>query len=131
MPRRGVSLRGIRAYREGVKWRQKGPEPVVHTVTTAPMSLADDSDMRMRRYLITMGIRTSCFLLAVVFEGWLRWVFVAGAAGLPYIAVVLANAVGPRWGARISGADRFTGEVDGLGPGATIPHGVRHEPHVH
>lgn len=114
-----------------VKWRQKGPEPVVHTVTTAPMSLADDSDMRMRRYLITMGIRTTCFILAVVFEGWLRWVFVAGAAGLPYVAVVLANAVGPRWGARISGADRFTGEVDGLGPGATVPHGVRHEPHIH
>ncbi|MBK7272538.1 MAG: DUF3099 domain-containing protein [Actinomycetales bacterium] len=71
------------------------------------MSLAQDTDMRMRRYLITMAIRVLCFVLAVVFEGWLRWVFVAGAAVLPYIAVVLANAVGPRWGARISGIDKY------------------------
>ena len=28
---------------------------VVHTVTSAPMSLAQDTDMRMRRYLITMN----------------------------------------------------------------------------
>lgn len=63
--------------------------------------------MRIRRYLITMGIRIACFVLAVVFEGWVRWVFVAGAAILPYIAVVLANAVGPRWGSRISGVDKY------------------------
>ena len=80
---------------------------VVHTVTSAPMSLAEDTDMRMHRYLITMAIRVLCFVLAVVFEGWLRWVFVAGAAILPYVAVVLANAVGPRWGSRISGIDKY------------------------
>ena len=72
---------------------------MVHTVTTAPMSLAEDSDMRMRRYLITMGIRTACFLLAVVTEGWPRWTFVAGAASLSSTAVVLAIAARPPWGA--------------------------------
>ncbi|HRW17267.1 MAG TPA: DUF3099 domain-containing protein, partial [Dermatophilaceae bacterium] len=30
----------------------------MHTVTTAPQSLADDSDHRLRQYLWTMGIRT-------------------------------------------------------------------------
>ena len=46
--------------------------------------------------LITMAIRTACFVLMVVVDGWLRWVFLAGAAFLPYVAVVLANARAPR-----------------------------------
>jgi hypothetical protein len=40
-----------------------------------------------------MGIRTLCFLLAVVFMGtWLMWVFITASFVLPYVAVVLANA---------------------------------------
>lgn len=39
-----------------------------------------------------MMIRTACFVGAVVAEGVLRWVLVAGALFLPYIAVVMANA---------------------------------------
>lgn len=72
-------------------------EPVVvHTVTTAPQAPFDDHDQRARRYVLTMTIRTICFVLMVVFDGWLRWAFLAGAAILPYIAVVLANAKGNR-----------------------------------
>ncbi len=63
--------------------------------------------MRMKRYLITMSIRTACFIAAFLAEGPLRWVFMAMAVGLPYVAVVLANAVGPRWGSRITGFDRY------------------------
>ncbi len=44
------------------------------------------------RYLVSMGVRTACFLLAVVVHGPLRWVFVLAAIVLPYIAVVFANA---------------------------------------
>lgn len=51
----------------------------------------DDLGLRMRRYLISMSVRTVCFVLAVVFDGWLRWVFVAFAVFLPYVAVVVAN----------------------------------------
>ncbi len=91
----------------------RGRRPiVVHTVTTAPMSLAEDTQMRMRRYLITMAVRTVCFILAVVVDSWVRWVFAVGGVVLPYIAVVLANAVGPRWGSRISGVDKYA-----AGPG--------------
>ncbi len=50
----------------------------------------------MHQYLATMGLRTACFIGAYFFEGWLRWVCVALAVILPYIAVVLANAVRPR-----------------------------------
>ena len=68
--------------------------PAVVSVTTAPE--APDDSARIRRYLITMAIRTSCFILMIVFDGWLRWAFLAGAAFLPYFAVVLANARAPR-----------------------------------
>lgn len=48
----------------------------------------------MRRYALTMGIRTVCFVLMVVVQpyGWWTWAFGVGAAILPYIAVVFANA---------------------------------------
>ena len=40
-----------------------------------------------------MSLRTICFVGAIVVgDGWLRWVLVAGALVLPYIAVVMANA---------------------------------------
>ena len=46
-------------------------------VTTAPRSRADEQAGRQRRYLISMGIRTLCFVGAVIADGWLRWVLVA------------------------------------------------------
>ncbi len=71
-------------------------------ITTAPTSHGDDIDRRRRRYVISMAIRTACFLGAVfVGDGWLRWVLVAGAFILPYVAVVMANTASPR----IEGAD--------------------------
>ena len=43
-----------------------------------------------------MGIRTVCFVLAIVTTGPLRWILVAAAVFLPYVAVVLANATDRR-----------------------------------
>lgn len=61
-------------------------------ITTAPESRAAERDRRQRRYLISMAIRTVCFIGAVaVGPGWLRWVLAAGAAFLPYVAVMMAN----------------------------------------
>lgn len=68
----------------------------VPSVTTAPISLHDEQSGRMRQYLATMALRTVCFIGAYFFEGWLRWVCVALAVLLPYVAVVLVNAVRPR-----------------------------------
>ena len=65
-------------------------------VTTAPRSRADEQAARQRRYLISMGIRTLCFVGAVIADGWLRWVLVAAAVLLPYVAVVFANTEGRR-----------------------------------
>ncbi len=70
---------------------EKPHEPEVYSISATRSSLHDDMGLRMRRYLISMSVRTLCFVLAVVFEGWLRWVFVAFAVFLPYVAVVAAN----------------------------------------
>lgn len=50
----------------------------------------------MRKYLISMGIRTACFIGAAIATGWLRWTLVAAAVLLPLFAVIIANAVKPR-----------------------------------
>lgn len=72
------------------------------SVTSVPETLRDEQSHRIHRYLLTMGIRTACFILAVVTDGWVRWVSAVLAIVLPYVAVVMANAVRPRRGGTIS-----------------------------
>lgn len=62
------------------------------SITSAPRSLKNDLAGRQRRYLISMIIRTLCFLLTVVLPSPYRWFALTGAMFLPYIAVVIANA---------------------------------------
>ncbi len=62
-------------------------------ITTASSSRDEDIAARQRRYVLSMALRTVCFIGAVVADGWLRWVLVAAALLLPYVAVVMANAV--------------------------------------
>jgi hypothetical protein len=58
--------------------------------------LSDDIRYRERRYLIMMGIRTVCFITAVLMFvnhlGWLTAIPAVGALVIPYFAVVFANA---------------------------------------
>ncbi len=70
------------------------PDPTV--ITSARPSRSADIRRREIRYLVSMGIRTACFVLAIVTHGPLRWVLVAGAVFLPYVAVVVANATDRR-----------------------------------
>lgn len=67
-----------------------GTDPV--RITTAPEPLSADLARRTHRYLWQMGIRVACFLGAAVIDHWTRWLMLVGAALLPYVAVVLANA---------------------------------------
>jgi hypothetical protein len=70
---------------------RRNPEPV--RITSAARGHSDDLGARQRRYVLSMTIRTVCFLLAVVFVGtWLMWFFLFGSVFLPYVAVVIANA---------------------------------------
>lgn len=70
----------------------------VPSITSARPSRALDRRTRERRYVLTMSVRVVCFVLALVVGGWVRWVFVAGAVVLPYVAVVLANVASSRLG---------------------------------
>lgn len=70
---------------------RKEPEPI--RITSATPGRSTDVAARQRRYIISMAVRTACFLLAVVFAGEpLMWVFIAGSFVLPYVAVIMANA---------------------------------------
>ncbi len=61
-------------------------------ITSATRSHSEDLAGRQRRYIISMSIRTVCFILAIVFrESPVTWFFIAGAVVLPYVAVVVAN----------------------------------------
>jgi hypothetical protein len=64
-------------------------------VTEARRPLSEDIAYRQRRYLIMMGIRVACFIIAVLVfvnhGGWLAAIPVVGAIAIPYFAVVFAN----------------------------------------
>ncbi|TDC89045.1 DUF3099 domain-containing protein [Actinomadura sp. 7K507] len=71
-------------------------EPEIYTVTDAPRPMSEDIGHRQRRYLMSMGVRTACFVGAILAAvagapAWLALILVAGALVLPYIAVVFAN----------------------------------------
>jgi hypothetical protein len=66
------------------------------TITDARRPRSEDIARRQTRYVLSMLLRTLCFVGAVVAEGWLRWTLVAGAVFLPYVAVILANAASQR-----------------------------------
>ncbi|GAB3752380.1 MULTISPECIES: DUF3099 domain-containing protein [unclassified Yimella] len=79
--------------------RRTLPHDEVPSATNLPKPVKDDRDTRIRNYLISMSLRTVCFVLAVVLWGPLRWASVicmVGAVLLPYFAVVLANATNKR-----------------------------------
>jgi Flp pilus assembly protein TadB len=71
--------------------RQKVRTPVFR-ISAAPRSLKEDVRSREVRYLVSMGVRTVCFLGAFLTQGVVRWLLVVAAFILPYIAVVVANA---------------------------------------
>jgi hypothetical protein len=64
------------------------------SVTSVGQSPDEERRDRMKKYLISQIVRVICIILAVFVQGWMMWIFFAGAIFLPYFAVVLANAKG-------------------------------------
>jgi Protein of unknown function (DUF3099) len=68
--------------------------------------MSQDIAYREKRYLIMMGIRLVCFVIAVLLfvngAGWLTAIPAVGAIAIPYFAVVFANG-----GREPSGRARF------------------------
>src|SRR3954470_20783510 len=80
---------------------KRGGESSVR-ITTAAAGPGADIASRQKRYVVTMGVRTLCFVVVAVLAmthfgpDWLPWVFVVGAVFLPYVAVVMANTASTR-----------------------------------
>ncbi|AXK34219.1 DUF3099 domain-containing protein [Streptomyces armeniacus] len=73
--------------------KQKGPE--VFRITGARQGLADDVRARQRRYVVSMLVRTAAVIATVLLwnvQRPLAVVTLVLGAGLPYVAVVIANA---------------------------------------
>ena len=74
---------------------RRGRRGSAHLVTEAQRSKSADISYRERRYLIMMGIRVVCFVIAVIVfangGGWLTAIPAVGAIAIPYFAVVFAN----------------------------------------
>ena len=69
-------------------------------ITTAGSTADADLARRQRRYIVSMSIRTVCFIGAAIAGmaglNWLWPILIAAAVILPYVAVVNANAVTTR-----------------------------------
>jgi hypothetical protein len=78
--------------------RSRAPEAV--RITTAAASRNADISARQKRYLLSMGLRTVCFVGAIVASmvgiHWLWPILIVAALLLPYVAVVMANAASTR-----------------------------------
>lgn len=89
--------------------RRARKEPEVFSITSAATPHSEELGAREKRYAISMGIRTACFIGAVIVSGPFRWVLVAAAVFLPYTSVILANAGVRRRG---DSMDAFDPEAD-------------------
>ena len=68
-------------------------DPAAIRITSATRSHSDELGARQRRYVISMSVRTVCFVITVLTIGhWYMWVFLIASFVLPYVAVVMANA---------------------------------------
>jgi uncharacterized membrane protein len=67
-------------------------------ITEAAPSYEDQYAARKRKYVLMMGLRFPCLILAGVFyhTWWLALIFIALSVPLPWIAVLIANDRPPR-----------------------------------
>lgn len=86
-------------------------------ITTAATNRNADIALRQRRYLLSMSLRSLCFVGAIVAAlagvEWLWPILIFGALILPYIAVVMANAVTTRSDAFDLADTVYRRELDG------------------
>ncbi|MFC4080945.1 DUF3099 domain-containing protein [Amycolatopsis samaneae] len=73
-----------------------GPDPVL--ITAAAPSYDDQLAARKRKYVIMMGCRIPCLILAglTYHTWWLALIFLVISVPLPWVAVLIANDRPPR-----------------------------------
>ena len=89
--------------------KDRAGEPVL--ITAAQLSLDDQLSARRRKYIIMMGTRAACLVLAALFyqTWWLLAIFVTAGVVLPWMAVLIANDRPPKKAERIN---RYAGHPD-------------------
>ena len=98
--------------------RRRSDEDDAVRITTAAESRNADIAVRQRRYLLSMGLRTLCFVGAIIASlagiHWLWPILMVAALVLPYVAVVMANATDRRIvDAELPSAQSATPELGG------------------
>jgi hypothetical protein len=84
-----------------------------NTITTLPPSPDQERHKRMIEYAIMMGIRVLCIVACIWVRGWRLIIPAVGAVFLPYIAVVVANAVQSNGGGQVErpgSIERYRGD---------------------
>jgi DUF3099 family protein len=78
--------------------RHDGEDAAPVLITEAAPSYDDEQAARKRKYMIMMGLRFPCLILAGIFyhTWWLALLFVVLSIPLPWIAVLIANDRPPR-----------------------------------
>ena len=104
--------------------RERSDDDDAVRITTAAGSRNADIAARQKRYLLSMSLRTICFVGAIIASlagiHWLWPILIVGALVLPYVAVVMANAAAPRQdGFSLLGPGQGRPE---LGPGGEAVH---------
>lgn len=113
-----------RTYAGGVSTNKQDPERTV--ITNAGRNKTLDIDARNRRYLLTMAVRTACFLAFLIVPGWWKVLALAGAALLPMV-VLLANASDNRPPPLVTADDEEDSGLVAL-PGNAVIRGSVEEP---
>ncbi|MFC4001006.1 DUF3099 domain-containing protein [Prauserella oleivorans] len=87
-------------------------DPVL--ITAAAPSYDDELAARKRKYVITMGLRFPCLILAGVFyhTWWLALTFLVLSVPLPWIAVLIANDRPPRKAEKVNRYQREARELE-------------------
>ncbi|MFL6144068.1 MAG: DUF3099 domain-containing protein [Labedaea sp.] len=96
-----------------VKDSDRDDTPVL--ITAAAPSHDDQHAARKRKYMIMMGMRVPCLILALACYQiwWLGLTFLLLSIPLPWIAVLIANDRPPRKREQVSGYERQPRAIDG------------------
>ncbi|SFK02880.1 Protein of unknown function [Amycolatopsis sacchari] len=87
-------------------------EPVL--ITEAAPSYEDEHAARKRKYMLMMGMRFPCLVLAGVFyhTWWLALLFIVISVPLPWVAVLIANDRPPRKAEEVSRYQREARQLE-------------------
>lgn len=97
--------------------RNSGDDAAPVLITEAAPSYDEEHAARKRKYMLMMGMRFPCLILAGVFyhTWWLALLFVVISIPLPWIAVLIANDRPPRKPEQVSHYQRGAKAIESGG----------------